>query len=745
MSTRPTLRSLRCPLPRPLSCPPRLRLGARARARLRAAGLAAVALLALGLTACEPPDSDGDGVEDELDACAGTPEGARVVEAGCSATDLVLRPEALVGDAFERFERLHGLTEPDGSTVLPPDAATALLEGELQLHEALDRMRFEGPCAASPAWSGAVDAVAAADGVLQGFVAGLARQIPVPTEESVDVDEASTRYLAWRLEARRLGEALERLGLGHEVVSGLCRDFATGQEVTGEVESFDPGSRILRFRDGPSVVMARDAVFEEGLADGARVSADVWMHANGDLLGKSTALFPSEWPFIPGLSYDLCLQLRIAPIQPKPLNGIWIEHPTYGYEDGGRLHLEQGMRVGAEGAGCPGVLEGQGPNGEDVLLKYHYQVELTYRTEGGSWKTTTLAPQLGHGSEPVKLPQDANASWLHTLTATKYKRTCTPDPTPEFPGDFNCSSPQPVLTQSYDVYLYEPYTQCTATLNTTVFDLEDDEPNAWRSATVVNAGISSPGVSFVQFQARARKIVNGTPFNAWIGVGEPFAIYSEDPFPLYGTDNAAGLQWPNATGTRNGQPFRYSCSVPEIVRDVIDYCPGTDTFYRLPFLQGQSTQVTQGNGGSFTHDGWQWFALDFSGLTGAPLVAARGGEVVDVVSDVAVNCQATPYPGCPAYGNYVAIEHQDGDISWALHMVTNSPMVSVGQQVKRGDWIGLLGNTGNSTGPHTHFHVTPAGMPNTTADVRYEFQAAFPPTGSCVVPLQGQIVTSTNG
>jgi len=391
------------------------------------------------------------------------------------------------------------------------------------------------------------------------------------------------------------------------------------------------------------------------------------------------------------------------------------------------------------------VLPGQGRNGEDVFLKYHYEVKLAYASTGGGSLTWTLAPSLGDGSEPVKLPSDIVPSSNATLTAKKYKQTCIEDPMPEYPGDLACSTPLLVSTESHAVRVHEAATQCATTYDQTVFDLEDDEPNDWRPAKVVLAPVLSPAAGPAQFQAVAKKVVGGTPQTAVVGKNETFAIYREDPFPHHGTNASSGLAWPHVTGSRNGSPYRYACEVPTLVRDAVALCGAGDAFYRLPFPAGQWTSVTQGNGGSFTHDGWQWFALDFSGASYEPLVAARGGTVVDVVSDVWINCQALPIANCPAYGNYVAIQHDDGAISWTLHMVFNSPMVTVGQKVKRGDWIGLLGNTGNSTGPHVHFHVTPPGMPNATQDVRYQCVSLAPPYGICAVPQQGQSVGSTNG
>ena len=56
-----------------------------------------------------------------------------------------------------------------------------------------------------------------------------------------------------------------------------------------------------------------------------------------------------------------------------------------------------------------------------------------------------------------------------------------------------------------------------------------------------------------------------------------------------------------------------------------------------------------------------------------------------------------------SYGNYVVVSHGSGNTTLYAHM--SSRKVSVGQQVKQGDVLGITGSTGNSTGPHLHFEV----------------------------------------
>lgn len=82
--------------------------------------------------------------------------------------------------------------------------------------------------------------------------------------------------------------------------------------------------------------------------------------------------------------------------------------------------------------------------------------------------------------------------------------------------------------------------------------------------------------------------------------------------------------------------------------------------------------------------------VDFSAASGTTVSAVGAGTVVTAGWD-------------GSYGNQVVIEHADGHYSQYAHL--SSLSVSSGQQVGTGDEIGLVGSTGNSTGPHLHFEV----------------------------------------
>ena len=86
-------------------------------------------------------------------------------------------------------------------------------------------------------------------------------------------------------------------------------------------------------------------------------------------------------------------------------------------------------------------------------------------------------------------------------------------------------------------------------------------------------------------------------------------------------------------------------------------------------------------------------------------IAADSGRPVTATADGVVSF--ANWSG--GSGNLVAIEHGFGFSTYYAHNQKLS--VRIGQMVKRGDVIGYVGSTGNSTGPHVHYEVWKDGKP----------------------------------
>jgi len=121
----------------------------------------------------------------------------------------------------------------------------------------------------------------------------------------------------------------------------------------------------------------------------------------------------------------------------------------------------------------------------------------------------------------------------------------------------------------------------------------------------------------------------------------------------------------------------------------------TQQWYGLDLVQHGS------NGKSFTGEGTR--NEDYLAF-GQPVRAPADGTVVAVVDGVPDNVPGE-MNGYIAPGNYVAIDHGDGETSFLAHIERGSFEVKPGAVVKAGDVLGRVGNSGNSSEPHIHWHL----------------------------------------
>ncbi len=104
-------------------------------------------------------------------------------------------------------------------------------------------------------------------------------------------------------------------------------------------------------------------------------------------------------------------------------------------------------------------------------------------------------------------------------------------------------------------------------------------------------------------------------------------------------------------------------------------------------------------------------AQDFTGY-GQPVLAPADGLIVKAVDGMPDLTRANEIPNLDYYredlnralGNYVIIDHGNGVWSFLAHFKNGSVQVKEGRKIKTLDTLGLLGNSGFSTGPHIHFH-----------------------------------------
>ncbi len=119
-----------------------------------------------------------------------------------------------------------------------------------------------------------------------------------------------------------------------------------------------------------------------------------------------------------------------------------------------------------------------------------------------------------------------------------------------------------------------------------------------------------------------------------------------------------------------------------------------------PFNRSALTRITDRYGPRFhpVHKRWQRHdGIDIGGIIGTPIVATGNGVVAQVTHSAT------------GYGKQILIDHGFGYKTRYAHL--SAIDVIKGQEVKRGEAIGKLGNSGTSTGPHLHYEVIRQGDP----------------------------------
>ena len=97
-----------------------------------------------------------------------------------------------------------------------------------------------------------------------------------------------------------------------------------------------------------------------------------------------------------------------------------------------------------------------------------------------------------------------------------------------------------------------------------------------------------------------------------------------------------------------------------------------------------------------------------------PIISVAGGRVVDVVDRYPDEKPGVLDPDLTledAGGNHVIVDIGGGRYAFYAHLKPNSIAVEEGDRVRRGEVLGRLGNSGNTSAPHLHFHVMDAPLP----------------------------------
>jgi len=120
---------------------------------------------------------------------------------------------------------------------------------------------------------------------------------------------------------------------------------------------------------------------------------------------------------------------------------------------------------------------------------------------------------------------------------------------------------------------------------------------------------------------------------------------------------------------------------------------------------------------------------------GNDALAVADGIVVAVKDGIPENIpgpasRAVPITLETVGGNHVIVDIGGGRYAFYAHLQPGSLRVRLGERVRRGQVVGLVGNSGNSTEPHLHFHISDAASPLGSEGLPYGFES-FEIVGRC--------------
>lgn len=773
-----------------------------------------------GLPGCAE-DVDDDGQWDRLDLCPDTPAGDVAVLDGCSNYDLGERPEILIQESDEAYSALL-------TTFLAPDDRRRESKSVVRIRKTIEKAAYQlaggAACRSSRMFARAerlndkllagvsrletnaraVAALAAREAA--GGHRGTLGQLD-SDHRPVDLDVIYYNTLLERLQDASMGFIR-----ASDIVETIC-DGSERLRTTGIIEAVEAGGSRLRLTDGSRVRISNARI--KGLPmPGARVRVRGERWGINDSVAK---IVVSEARVDPSFAFDPrdCIEIKIAPVQSQSgldSNPVLLGFDGYrieGIGTDGTHFLENGMALYVENKGC--IFQQVDGNGR--YWRYAVDFQATTKTFFSKSKVTEFASDIGP-DEYWLFPWTLNGQG--TLEMTWHRRQCDTNNLSPC-GSASLATLETLITEEIDISVTSRGGYCQTNYDKTEFSVEDlpHYYDGWSASWLPTSYddfdeadvIGTSGWNIVmggtsQWQGYVYEVlspgVSSYPTLNLINHNTNFAIYAtRDPYwnesGYQGVSTPSGVAWPHVVGVRNNDLYRYACTVPPIIRDLVDECTGVDSYYRLPYYG--NVKCGQGNNTEFTHcgDGYpgacgQKYAFDFSIAQNYPVVAARGGTVVRVQSDAfnscsdknvcteeqfycCVNspgggicaagdptkignycnadaeCDSEPFGGdgwCGCVANEVAIEHADGSVALYYHMKQNGVNVQEGDRVYRGDNIGSTGNTGCSTGPHLHFHVIgkwggSSPWERATQPVRFETAA-----GQCVVPVTNSTSQSTN-
>ena len=180
-----------------------------------------------------------------------------------------------------------------------------------------------------------------------------------------------------------------------------------------------------------------------------------------------------------------------------------------------------------------------------------------------------------------------------------------------------------------------------------------------------------------------------------------------------------GSAWLTANGPSNESGHRRAL-IP------IDGTPSIAQRFAIDYVQvdsaGRTFSGDRANNASYYAQGEDALAV----LDG--VVTATKDSIPENVPGI--NSRAVPITLETVGGNHVIVDIGGGRYAFYAHLQPGSLRVRKGDRVKRGQVLGLVGNSGNSTEPHLHFHLSDGPSPLGSEGIPYVHES-FAVIGNC--------------
>jgi hypothetical protein len=170
----------------------------------------------------------------------------------------------------------------------------------------------------------------------------------------------------------------------------------------------------------------------------------------------------------------------------------------------------------------------------------------------------------------------------------------------------------------------------------------------------------------------------------------PVAV-NQDPVPILGPPFGGGI-WLAGDGPANDSSHRGSI----LAIDGYIYSPER---FAIDWVKIGSNGDTRHNGNTKNENWWGW---------GEPILAVADGEITEVVDEFPDNTPRLlpPVTMDNIAGNHIILQISPNRFVTYAHLQIGSIKVRTGDHVHRGDVLALLGNSGNTNGPHLHLQLT---------------------------------------